>query len=524
MNLPTIDIIALIGYLIGMTLMGFYFARKNVDTEEYFVGGRSYSGWVIGLSLVGTSISSITFLAYPGDAFKTAWLRFTPNFMLPIGVIIAAYVFLPFFRRGKITSAYQYLESRFGPGIRVYAALAFILSQLTRVSIILFLLSMVVEKMTGLNATACILIGGGFVAMYTIVGGINAVIWTDVIQTVVLVLGGFLCLGVIVDALPGGLTQIIEVASANNKFALAEWSDGEVQPVSWAFTLSDKTATMMLILGLTVWLTEYSGNQNVIQRYATSRDAKQARIAMFVCAGASVPIWAFYMFLGTSLYVYFQVFPIDEATAILQGAEGTKAEHILPLFIIDYLPPGITGIVIAAALAAAMSSLDSSINAISTVGIVDIYRRHLVKDRDDKHYLRVAFALATASAVIMISGAIILDQVQMKTLQDAATKLASILLAGLLGMYMLGFFTTRGDSRAVGVGIVCTILFTIWTILAERGMLPDYLTVPFDLYYTGIIGNVVMFVVGFLVASLLPRRERSLHNLTVWTQDNTPLD
>ncbi len=524
MTLHPLDVAVLIGYLLAMAAMGAYFSRRNVDTEEYFVGGRSYSGWVIGLSLVGTSISSITFLAYPGDAFKTAWLRFMPNFMLPIGVVIAAYVFLPFFRRGRITSAYEYLEGRFGPGIRVYAGSAFILGQLMRVSIILYLLSMVVFQMTGLSPTWCILIGGGFVALYTVIGGINAVIWTDVVQTVVLVLGGFLCLGVIVDKLPGGFSQIIEVASADGKFAFAEWVDGEIQPAKWHLSLTEKTATMMLILGLTMWLTEYSGNQNVIQRYATSKSAKEARKAMFVCAGASVPIWAFYMFLGTSLYVYFKVFPSFEATQIMTGEGGHKAEEILPLFIIKFLPPGITGLVIAAALAAAMSSLDSSINAISTIGIVDIYRRHLVKGRSDKHYLRVAFVFAALSAVIMISGAIILARVETKTLQHVATILGSILSGGLLGMYMLGFFTNRGDDRAVGIAILCTILFTIWAVLSDRGMLPSSLSAGFDLYYTAPIGNVVMFAVGYAFGCLLPERKRDLTNMTVWKQTGEPIE
>ena len=142
MSLHWLDITALLLYLFGMLAMGIYFSRKNTSTEEYFVGGRSFAGWIIGLSLVGTSISSISFLAYPGDAYKTAWLRYLPNLMLPLGVLIAAYLFLPFFRRGKITSAYQYLEDRFGPSIRVYGAITFIVGQLVRVSIILYLLSL----------------------------------------------------------------------------------------------------------------------------------------------------------------------------------------------------------------------------------------------------------------------------------------------------------------------------------------------------------------------------------------------
>ncbi len=514
MTLHWLDITALLIYLFGMLAMGVYFSRKNTSTEEYFVGGRSFAGWVIGLSLVGTSISSISFLAYPGDAYKTAWLRYLPNLMLPLGVAIAAYVFLPFFRRGKITSAYQYLEDRFGPSIRVYGAVAFIVGQLVRVSIILYLLSLLIQEMTGLDATTCIVISGGFVALYTIIGGIDAVIWTDVIQTVVLVFGGIFCLWVIVAELPGGFAQIFEVASREGKFAFAELTEGALQPVSWDISLLDKTGTMMLLMGLTVWLTEYSANQNTVQRYCAAKSTKEARKAMWVAVCSSLPIWAFFMFIGTSLFVFFQEFPTLEAAQMLAGER--KAEGILPYFITHYLPPGLVGLVIAAAGAAAMSSLDSSINAISTVTIVDIYRRHFNKGKDDKHYLRAAWVVASITACLMIAGAIYLAHAETKTLQDTATVLVSLLAGGLLGMYLLGFFTRKGDARSVWVGIVFTMAFTAWTILAKNGLVPESLSVPFDLYYTGIIGNLVMFVIGYGVASLLPRREKDLTQLTVW--------
>ena len=182
MSLSFADSLALLGYLLVVMGIGLYFSKKNTSTEEYFVGGRSFSGWAIGLSLVGTSISSITFLAYPGDAYKTAWLRYLPNLMLPVVVFIAAYVFLPFFRRGNTITAYEYLEYRFGPSIRVYGAVTFIFGQLVRISLILYLLSLLIHELTGLSAEMSIILGGVFVAVYTIVGGIDAVIWTDVLQ------------------------------------------------------------------------------------------------------------------------------------------------------------------------------------------------------------------------------------------------------------------------------------------------------------------------------------------------------
>ena len=369
---------------------------------------------------------------------------------------------------------------------------------------ILYLLSLVIHEISGLEIGTCILLGGVFVAFYTIVGGIDAVVWTDVLQTIVLVLGGLTCFWIIVDALPGGFNQIIDVAQAHGKLSFSELRDGKLHPVSWTLSLHEKTIPMMLLIGLSAWLTEYSSNQNVVQRYCASKSTHEARKAMLVCVVSSLPIWAFYMFLGTSLYVFFQQFPSEAAAEMLDGSRA--AEQILPYFIMNHMPAGFAGLVIAAALAAAMSSLDSSINAISTVWVVDIYRRHLKPGCSDKHYLRIAWLAATVTAVLMVIGADYLAHTSSKTLQDTATILASLLAAGLLGLYMLGFFTQQADSRAVWVAIGCTALFTGWTILSKQGLLPQSLVVPFDLYYTGIIGNVIMFVVAYSVGHWMRKR------------------
>jgi SSS family solute:Na+ symporter len=435
---------------------------------------------------------------------------------MPLGVLIAAYYFLPFFRRNNVTSAYEYLEHRFGPSVRVYGGITFIFAQLVRVSIILYLVSLLLHEITGFSIVTNILISGVFVAFYTIMGGINAVIWTDVIQTIILVLGGLLTLGVIINHLPGGLGQIFSVAISDGKLSLAEMTSSGFRSIDWNFSITRKTGTMLFLVGLTSWLTEYSANQNTVQRYAAAKSTYEARKAMLVCVLSSLPIWAFYMFIGTSLYVFFQVFPTIEATEMLNGVR--KAEQIFPYFILNFLPPGFTGLVIAAALAAAMSSLDSSINAISTIGVVDIYRRHIKKAEKDKHYLQIAWLIAGGAALFMVCGALILNASETKTLQDTATILYSITGGGLLGLYLLGFFTKKGNAKSVWIGLIVTSLFTIWTILSKRGLVPEWLHTPFDLYYTGLIGNIIMFAVSFTVAVLLVDQRKNLKNLTIWNQ------
>ena len=330
MKFHWLDITTLITYLLLLVSMGIYFSRRNTSTENYFVGSRIYSGWVIGLSMVGTSISSVTFLAYPADSFKTSWLRFLPNLMLPVVIITTAYFFLPFFKRNNIISAYEYLEDRFGPSVRVYGAVTFFIGQLVRISLILYLLSLMVNEVTNLSVIQSILLAGFIVGLYTIIGGIEAVIWTDVIQTFTLLSGGMICLGVIIHQLPGGLSQIMDVAIANNKLTFSELKNGILQPVSWGISLENKTGIMMLLLGLSWFFQEYVTNQNMIQRYAAAKNVQEARKAMYI-SSINIPIWAFFMFIGTALYVFFQVFPTNAAAEMLDGTQ--KAEDILPYFI-----------------------------------------------------------------------------------------------------------------------------------------------------------------------------------------------
>ncbi len=527
-HLRTLDILVLIVYFGSMTLMGWYFASRAKSTEGYFVGDRAYPGWLIGISLFGATISSITFVAYPADAYKTAYLRLLICLMLPVGVLIASRFFVPFFRRGKITSAFEYLEGRFGPKTRVYAATVFILAQCIRLSLIQYLVALLMHEITGLNVVFCILLGGVVTAYYTVVGGIHAVIWTDFVQSVVLTLGGLLILVVILIKMPGGIGQVITIAKTDGKFMFGDLNvaDGKLHPAPWGFSLAHKTIAMMLLVGLFQWLAEYSSNQEVIQKYCASKSAKDARTAMWICCCCSVPTWAYFMFLGTSLYAFYKVFPDADAFAMLTGAK--KAEGILPYFITTHLPQGLSGIVIAAVLAAAMSSMSSAMNSISAVSITDVYRRHLVRNRDDRHYVIAAKWTTVVSSAIMIGGACLLARSETKTLQHLSTEFAAIIAGGLLGLYMLGFFTTRGDGRAVGVGILFAVAFSAFISLAGLGWLPEnmirVLDRHFDTYYTGVVGNIVTFAAGFFLAAVLPRHPRDLTNLTVWTQDSAPLD
>ncbi|RKX29281.1 MAG: sodium:solute symporter, partial [Verrucomicrobia bacterium] len=487
-GLHLLDWIFITLYFAGMGYLGYYFSKKNKDTEEYFVGGRSFKGWVLGLSMVGTSISSISFLAYPADAYRTAWIRMLPNFVMPIAAIAALLVFIPFFRSSKMTSAYQYLGRRYGNGIRIYGSCTYILTQFIRLGIVLFLVGKLLETMMGWPIWTCIIVAGIVVAAYTIAGGFDAVVWTDVIQTIVLVLGGVAVFVAIVARIPGGLSEIVSVASADGKLSFSELRGAELVPIGWGWALSEKTGLMMLILGLTWWLQEFASDQTVVQRYCSAASETEARKAVWWSVLSRLPIWAFFMFLGTALYVFFKFNPTGPATAMLTGAD--KPEGILPYFVMNYLPPGVAGIIIAAAIAAAMSSLDSSMNAISAVFVTDLYRARIRPERNEQHYLNVARVICGIAALVMVCLAILLAYTDTKTLQDVSSMLGAVFGGGILGLFFFGFFTVWGDGRAAGIGIAATVGYTAYIILGKQDLVP---LPPFDLYYTAIVGNLIMF-------------------------------
>jgi len=519
----SLDLAVIAIYFAGMAGMGWYFRRRTRTTEQYFVGERAYPGWLLGVSLFGAAISSITFIGYPADAFKTAYLRYVICLMLPVGVFVVGRWILPVFRRGRITSVFEYLEGRFGPRTRLYGASVFIIAQVMRIAIIQYLVALLVHRLTGWDVTLCILLGGGITAYYTVVGGIEAVIWTDFVQSVILTAGGLLILGVILYKLPGGLGQVLAVASADGKFMLGDLdlADGKLHPAPWGLSLSHKTVLMLVLVGIFQWLGEYTTNQEVVQKYCAARSTRDARRALWISCWTCLPTWGYFLFVGTALYVFYKVFPDPQVSEMLSGAR--KAEEVLPHFVSTQLPVGLSGMVVAAVLAAAMSSMSSAMNSISAVFITDIYRRHLSAGRNDAHYVRVAKLSTLVSSVIMIIGAWVLVRSETKTLQHFYTEFTSIIAGGLLGLYLLGFLTTRGDGRSVGFGIAFAVAFSALISFAGLGWLPEGFTRSlertFDSYYTGLAGNLVMFVVGFTLATFLPARPRDLRNLTLWTQD-----
>lgn len=505
LEIRPLDTTAILLYLLGMSAMALYFSKRNTNTEEYFVGGRSFPGWAIGISLLGTTISSVSFLAFPAAAYALDWRLLVPNLCLPFVAILAIIVFIPFFRRAKLTSAFEYLEDRYGSVVRLYGTISYILLALLRVGKFLFLASIPLSLFSGLPMPTVILLLGIFVAFYTILGGIDAVIWSDVIQTIVLIVGGLICVGFIVWKLPGGIDQIFEVAGASNKFHLGS--------TNW--NLSERTFWTVTLLGIFSWLTNYSADQNFIQRYAASRSTRDARMATATFSLLAVPTWTFFFLIGTCLFVFYSVLP-DPHVAQLE------ADEVFPFFILSQIPAGLAGLIIAAVLAAAMSSLDSSINAVATLTVVDLIRPRFIKGRGDGFYLKAAKLVAILTSVIMILLAWLFSNMPKESMADLGWIVVSVFGGCLVGLFMLGFFSTKVDNQCVLVALPIAILLNFYLMLNTVGWLPQEWSVNIHAYWVGILVNIVFVCLAYGISLILGKPPgKQLEGLTIWTRENT---
>ncbi|MFH1739548.1 MAG: sodium/solute symporter [bacterium] len=444
------DLITLTLYLLVTLGLGLWMGVRTKSTEGYFLGNRKMPSWAVGISMLGTSISSVTFLAYPGSAYDGNYSRIVPGVAYPIGAFIAIFLFVPFYRQTGYVSAYTYFERRFGLWARVYVCVLFSIAQLYRMGLILYLLSMAITSMhPELNLQAVILTIGVFVTVYTVLGGIEAVIWTDVFQTLVLILGGLAVIAVVFLHVDGGAGTVLSMGMVDNKFSLV----GHEATSAFDFSLSRDTLVMLILCGVIGSTLEFALDQKNVQRYCAASTTRGAQKAVLVDALGCVPMWFLFMFIGTCLWVFYQINPGHMHREVL-------ADEVFPYFILHELPNGLGGLVIAGVLAAAMSSIDSSMSGTTTTVTEDIYKRIFFKGRSDSHYLKAAKAIATASGVCMILVGLGLSQMRQEAILDVAFVIGAMVAGGVGGLFILGFFTIRGNNLGALMGVILSTMAT----------------------------------------------------------------
>lgn len=498
------DIIAIAVCSVVFVGVGMWWSRKSASTEAYFVANRSFPGWAVGLSMMASTISSITFITYPGSAYAGNWSRLVPALMLPVGAIVAVYSLAPFYRACNLVSAYEYLERRFGSWGRIFGCVTFTVASAARMGVVLFLLCLPLQIMTGWSPATTILVAGTVVTLYTVMGGIQGVMSVDVLRSAMLLAGGVLTIVVVMSRVPGGASEVFARAWAAGKFDLT---------VSFDWSLARDTFLVLVINGVALQLHGFATDQIRIQRYCAARSLGGARTAVWVGGLGCIPIWALFMFVGSCLFVYYGAFP-DNLPEVVEN------DKILPWFILKELPPGLGGIVIAALFSAAFA-IASNMNGSATVLTADIYSRHLAPGRSDQHYVRFARVIALGMGVSMIGMALTLTAVNLsqQTVLDLWFVIEAVTAGGLGGLVYLGLLSTRANSPGAAIGVVTGVTIVLWLALAAINALPAWLNPPLHPFLIGALGNGAALLVGYLASFMFPPRTREqLAGLTWWTR------
>jgi solute:Na+ symporter, SSS family len=480
--MKTLDLIVLVVYLVVVVGLGIWLAKRSKTTEGFMAAGGALPGWAVGLSIFGTFVSSISFLANPGKAYDANWNPFVFGLSLPLAAWVATRYFVPFFRRTGEVSAYSHLEARFGPWARVYAVACYLLTQMGRIGTILYLVALALAPLTGWSVITIILITGILVTLYTLIGGIEAVIWTDVVQSIVLTLGIFLCLGTIFLGMPEGPGQVFSIAADANKFSLGSFGSSLTEPTFW----------VILIFGLFINLQNFGIDQSYVQRYATAKSEDAAKRSVWLGALLYIPISALLFLIGTGLYAFYQVHP-----GLLPESIG-KGDKVFPHFIATELPVGITGVLIAAVLAAAMSSVDSSLNGSATLIWCDIVKRFSKKEPTEASGMKVLHGATIAFGIVGTGSAIAMTRVQ--SALDAWWKISSIFSGGILGLFLLGLIVKRANNVAAALSVTIGVLVILWLSAADQGWLPDSLHPALHSNLTIVVGTLTIFLVGLFVS------------------------
>jgi SSS family solute:Na+ symporter len=502
---------------------GCWFVRKSGTTSEFMAAGGALPGWAVGMSIFGTFLSSNTFLGNPGKSYAGNYNAYVFTLSLPVAAWIAAKYFVPFYRRSGEISAYHHLEERFGLWARTYAMVCYVLSQIARMGTIMFGVALGLSALTGWDVASIIVVTGVLVTLYTLLGGIEAVIWTDVVQSFVLMGGALLIFVLLLFNMPDGPTQALAIAADEGKLSLG----------SWRVDFTHSTVWVVFFFGLFINLTNFGIDQSFVQRYHTADSEQAAARSIWIGVVLYVPISLLFFAIGSALFSYYQTQPEMIGEVKLQVAAQelgvspfsqeaiAKAEQlqpedygdkVLPHFIANGLPTGLAGLLIAAIFAAAMSSIDTSLNSSATVFLKDIYERYVDRDVSER---RAMLVLRSATILIGVIGtAIAVILIGQKSILDAWWKLQGIFAGGMLGLFLLGMVARTAKARtakartakggaaliAVLIGILVIGWMTFYPAIEDQ---PNWLRNPLHTNMTIVIGTLTIFLVGLLGSRLV---------------------
>lgn len=471
-----IDIIVFLLFTGGVVAFGCSFFKKKGTSEEFTSAGRSLPGWVVGMSIFATYVSSISYLGYPGKAFSGDWNAFVFSLSIPIASYFAARYFVPFYRSQDSISAYSFLENRFGPWARIYASSCYLLTQIARTGSILYLLALPMNVLLGWHIQTIIVVTSVAIVLYSMLGGMKAVIWTEAIQGIILIGGALVCMFILLFDMPGGPVQTFSIAMEDGKFSLG----------SFGSSLSESTFWVCLIYGIFTNLQNYGIDQSYVQRYHTAKNEKEAKFSALFGGYLFIPVSAVFFMIGTGLYAFYKVHP-----GILP--DGVGADYVFPFFIVNELPVGLTGLLIASIFAAGMSTIATSVTSSSTIILTDYYQRFR-KHAGNRERMLV---LKLSSVGVGVAGILVAFAfMSVQSALDAWWALASIFSGDMLGLFLLGYISKKARNFDAVLGVVCGVILVCWIVIS-----------PFVHANLAIVfGTLLIFLVGFLSANLLNKR------------------
>jgi len=505
-NLPILDIAIIVIYLFAMVWIGYYFSKKNKSSDQFTKASGKIPGWAIGMSIYATFLSSNTFLGVPGKAFGGNWNAFVFSISMPFAAWIASKYFVSFYRNTGEVSAYTHLEKRFGPWARTYAVVCFLLTQFARMGSIFFGMALTLNALLGISMPSIMIVMGICIILYTVMGGMEAVIWTEVVQGVLKTLGALLILFLIIKEMPGGMEQVYKIAKDNHKFSLG----------TATFDFKQSSFWVVLLYGFFINLNNFGMDQNYIQRYHTARSNKQAIKSVWLCVALYVPASLLFFIIGSALFSYYQLHPelsdaLKHTLAVEKlGAQASAAQladymatlkptdyadKVMPHFMVSKVPTVCLGLIVAAILSAAMSTISSGMNASATVFTKDIYIRYFNKKASDKKEFGILHIATVIFGVIGLCTG--LAMIGIKSILDIWWELSGIFAGGMLGLFLLGLISKKTKSPEAMIAVIIGVIIIVWLTFSDK--IPadyPYLKIALHKNMIIVVGTLTIFLVG----------------------------
>lgn len=485
MNFSTLDYSIVIVYLVAVVILGIIISGKQKNSVDYFLGGKQLPWWAVGFSIVASETSTLTFISIPGLAYKSNMMFLQLIIGYFIGRVIVSLIFIPAYYRGEIETAYDFLGKRFGQGLRKLASSIFIVTRVLASGVRLFATAIPVHIITGLDYPTSIAIIGVFTLIYTYLGGLKAVVSMDVLQMFIYIGGAVASMVIIFHFLPNGLDDVVKYSTATvNKFQIFNFNFGQN---IIEFLASPYTVFGGILGGTFLTMASHGTDQLLVQRLLGCKTVKESQKALILDASVIFVQFAFFLFLGLCLYAFYQGVPFDKLVLKSTGLNLSSSDEIFPKFIVENLPTGVAGLVIAGVLASAMGTLSSAISSLASSSYLDLFKTKatIQNPRKEIFWSRI-FTLIWG--IILIGGAMIFRDTK-NPVVELGLSIASFTYGGLLGTFLLGIFFKKTNQTDAVIGFIAGILGMVLII---------YFTTIAYTWYT-IIGVIITLVVANVV-------------------------